>query len=333
MSRILLYLLIHFFLTAQATQVLFGVVHDDPSSFLATQVELGITAAFTEFNSLASAPCSRSLQLQPSSPSSGNAAAQVTALVSSGVVGFVGCTGDQAIEATAAVAQSSGIPFVGPVSGHSALRQPFVPNVLPIRGSQSDEGLALVQQLREGQGLQLFVLIYEQGYADLPAVEAISQACSSTGLELLSAAGYNSSNFTSDVVGVNLTLGSVLVQCSPFVPEAILVIAREGIAAEVILASRKVPSLSGSMFGILSVADTDGFTTLVGSDTTGLLFSQVSLLREIFSLEYLFTASSHVLFCIFSALAVCFRSTFHALMDRIFPPHIDRTFVSLKPLV
>eukprot|EP00906_Rhabdomonas_costata_P017194 RCo024790 len=264
----------HLKVPIQGTDIWLGTVHDDPGSSVAAEVERGIFAAFAEFNSLSpTSRCNRSLQLLTPSPSAGSVNTQVDSSISFGIVGFVGCTGNAAVEATAALAQNTGVPLFGPVSGLTALRHPFVPNVFPLRGSQVDEGIAIVQQLRVAQGLQLLALFFEEGYADPFAVEAISQSCKSTGLGLVATVSHNSSGLSDDSFGVNASLSSMLKQAYPFTPDAIVVIARDGITAKLVVAGGHV--LRKVVFGILSLLDFSGFFAQLGNTTSRLLLSQV----------------------------------------------------------
>ena len=266
--------------------VSFGIIHDDPTSFVASQTQLGILAAFTEFNRATSvaAVCPPVLELL-STPSAGsadanaNASVQASSLLASGVVGFLGCTGSNATQTLAQISSRKGVPLFGPgrATEAEALRWPFVPNVFVLGGLPSDQGIAIVQELRVRQGLQLLVLFQELGFAPPGAVEAIALACSSTGLPLLAIVSCNSSNGSNG----SAALGEALRQAQPFVPEAFIVLAGEGIAAQLVLAVRQSPLLGAARVGVLSVADVQGFSAVLAGDTTGLLLSQVWFFADV----------------------------------------------------
>ena len=252
---------------AATGSIVFGFLGDSDISE-AADVQAGIQLAFQEAGP-ALAVCNRSVSL--ATDSSATPQQRAEALLQLGVAGFVGSTGSISVNLSVEMARSQGVPVIAPLNGSHFLRSGSIgssANVIHLRASLLDQGIAMVQHLRRNLSLELISLLYDPWVCEQATVDGISAACAQTGLSLLAATPLSSS--------VTQSVATLLGASAPLVPQAVIMCSSSSTASAVVVKVRQLQALSSaSLLGVLTVDGLGTFVRDINNDTTGLVIPQV----------------------------------------------------------
>jgi ABC-type branched-subunit amino acid transport system substrate-binding protein len=251
-----------------ADTILFGQVAalEGPSAALGQAMRQGILAAFTEINTKGGV---NGRKLKLISRNDGydpdrSVVETVKLIYEDKVFALIGAVGTPTSIATAPIAASNDVPFIGPASGAEFLTTSEFQNVINIRARYSVEAETWVQHLTEDLHLTRIGIFYQDDSFGRDALAGVKAALDRRGLELAAEGTYERNT---------RAIGAAFRVIKRAEPEAIITIGTYGPCAEFI----KMAHRSGlnPTFVAVSFVSANALAKELGREGSGVIVSQV----------------------------------------------------------
>jgi len=237
-----------------------------PSSALGWGMRQGIRAAFAEINARGGVH-GRKLELisRDDGYDPDRSIVQTLKLLAEDkVFALIGAVGTPTSLVTVPIAKSQNVPFIGPFTGATFLRQADLPNVVNIRASYGAEAEAWIKHLTEDLHIKRIAIFYQDDSYGRDGLAGVKLALEKRGLELTAESTYERNT---KAVGLAMrTLRRVE-------PEAVVMVGTYAPCAEFIRLARH--SGFNPIFVNISFVGASALAKELGADGQGVVVSQV----------------------------------------------------------
>src|SRR5262249_61110756 len=103
---------------------------------------------------------------------------------------LVGEVGTPTSKAGQPITAEQGVPFIGPVTGASFLRDPSLTNVVNIRASYRQETEAWIEHLTTDLGLSRIAILYQDDSFGRAGLQGVMEALAKRGFDLVAESTY-----------------------------------------------------------------------------------------------------------------------------------------------
>lgn len=164
------------------------------------------------------------------------------------------------------ICQEAGVPFIAPSTGAEFLRKPHRDQVINLRSSYYHEMERLAQYLIDEQGLSEIACFYQNDGYGQAGLEGLERALGRRGLKLVSRGTYQrgTNAVTQGLAGVGIAA-----------PEAVVLVGAAQPCAAFIRAAKRNMQLRDAIFCNISSVDADSLFEALGTDSEGVIVSQV----------------------------------------------------------
>jgi ABC-type branched-subunit amino acid transport system substrate-binding protein len=248
--------------------ILFGQVAalEGPSAALGQAARQGLLAAFSELNGKGGVYGRR---LKLASRNDGydpdrSVVETIKLIYEDKVFALIGAVGTPTAMATAPIAASNDVPFIGPVSGAEYLRAPEFQNVVNIRASYAAEAEASIKHLTEDLRLTRIAIFYQDDAFGRDVLAGVKTHLDRRGLELAAEGTFERNT---------RAVGAALKVIRRAEPEAVILVGTYGPCAEFI----KMAHRSGftPTFSAVSFVGGNALAKELGSEGRGVIVSEV----------------------------------------------------------
>ncbi|QQP89700.1 ABC transporter substrate-binding protein [Skermanella sp. TT6] len=239
---------------------------DGPAKALGTGMREGLLAAFAEANA-AGGVKGRRIELVTADDGyepERSVAATRRLIEGDGVFALVGPVGTPTSKAAQPLAEAAGVPFVGPFTGASFLRDPKLSTVVNVRASYDEEAEAWVRHLTEDLGAARIAIFYQDDSFGQAGLAGVEKAMAKRGMEL-AARGTYARNTTA--------VKSALLDIRKAAPDAVVMVGAYAPSAEFIRLARKLKM--ETTFVNISFVGSDALARELGAEGAGVVVSQV----------------------------------------------------------
>ncbi len=237
-----------------------------PSSALGQGMRQGILAAFAEINARGGVH-GRKLELisRDDGYDPDRSMAQTTELIEQDkVFALIGAVGTPTTAATVPIAQTKGVPFIGPFSGAAFLRAPDLHNVVNIRASYAAEAEAWIKHLTEDLRVRSIAIFYQDDAFGRDGLAGVKAALDKRHMELTAEGTFERNT---------RAVGSALRTLKRTEPEAVVMVGTYGPCAEFIKLAHK--SGFDPIFVNISFVGASSLAKELGPEGKGVIVSQV----------------------------------------------------------
>jgi branched-chain amino acid transport system substrate-binding protein len=251
-----------------ADTIVFGqaAVLEGPASALGTGMKAGLTAAFEEANKKGGVH-GRKLKLN-SVDDGYEPAKSITAtkklIEEDKVFSLIGPVGTPTSAATQPIATAANVPFVGPFTGASFLRDPKLANVINVRASYDAETEAWVKHLTEDLKIKKIAIFYQDDAFGRAGLSGFKKAMEKRSMEIAAEGTYERNT---------VAVKSALLTLRRAEPEAVVMVGAYKPSAEFIKLSRQVGF--NPVFVNISFVGASALAQELGQDGEGVIVSQV----------------------------------------------------------
>jgi len=251
-----------------ADTIVFGqaAVLEGPASALGVGMRTGLQAAFDEVNAKGGVH-GRKLQLisENDGYEPDRAIAATKKLIEDNkVFALIGAVGTPTTAATVPIAQTKGVPFIGPFSGAAFLRAPDLHNVVNIRASYAAEAEAWIKHLTEDLRVRSIAIFYQDDAFGRDGLAGVKAALDKRHMELTAEGTFERNT---------RAVGSALRTLKRTEPEAVVMVGTYGPCAEFIKLAHK--SGFDPIFVNISFVGASSLAKELGPEGKGVIVSQV----------------------------------------------------------
>jgi branched-chain amino acid transport system substrate-binding protein len=251
-----------------ANRILFGqaAAMSGPSSALGQKMRQGILTAFAEVNRKGGVH-GRKLELvsRDDGYDPDRSVLQTVKLLGEDkVFALIGAVGTPTSLVTVPIAQAQNVPFIGPFTGASFLREPDLHNVVNIRASYSAEAEAWVKHLTEDRHVKRIAIFYQDDPYGRDGLAGVKSALEKRGMELVAEGTYERNT---------KAVGSALRTLKRAEPEAVVMVGTYAPCAEFIKLARQ--GGFNPVFVNISFVGANALAEELGRDGEGVIVSQV----------------------------------------------------------
>lgn len=251
-----------------ANRILFGqaAAMSGPSSALGQKMRQGILTAFAEINRKGGVH-GRKLELisrDDGYDPDRSVLQTVKLLEEDKVFALIGAVGTPTSLVTEPIAQAQNVPFIGPFTGASFLRDADLHNVVNIRASYSAEAEAWVKHLTEDRHVKRIAIFYQDDPYGRDGLAGVKSALEKRGMELVAEGTYERNT---------KAVGSALRTLKRAEPEAVVMVGTYAPCAEFIKLARQ--GGFNPVFVNISFVGANAFAEELGHDGEGVIVSQV----------------------------------------------------------
>jgi len=251
-----------------ADSILFGqaAVLEGPASALGQGMRAGILAAFDEVNAKGGVN-GRKLKLvsRDDGYEPGRTIGQTKKLIEEDkVFALIGPVGTPTSAAAQPIATAAQVPFIGPFTGASFLRNPKLDNVVNVRASYAAEAEAWVKHLTEDLKIRKIAIFYQDDAFGRTGLDGVLAALKKRGLALAAEAIYARNS---------VAVKTALIRLKRAEPEAVVMVGAYKPCAEFIRLARKVEF--NPVFVNISFVGASALAKELGPDGRGVVVSQV----------------------------------------------------------
>ncbi len=249
-------------------RIVFGqsAAFDGPAAALGLGMREGILAAFNEANATGGVN-RRKLELvsyddgyEPE-----RAIANTRKLIDvDGVFALIGEVGTPTSAAAQPIATAAGVPFIGPFTGASFLRDPALTNVVNVRGSYDQETEAWLEHLTNDLGLTKIAVLYQDDSFGRAGLSGVTKAMEKRGIKPVAEGTYER-----NTTAVKMALLGI----RKVEPEAVVMIGAYKPVAEFIKLARKLKM--DPVFVNISFVGSNALAKELGTDGDGVVITQV----------------------------------------------------------
>ena len=254
-------------------RIVFGqsAAFEGPSAALGVDMRDGILAAFNEAN-LDGGIEGRDLELisyndgyEPN-----RAIENTQRLVDQDqVFALIGEVGTPTSKAVQPIATEMGVPFIGPFTGASFLRDPSLDNVVNVRASYEQEAEAWIEYLTDELGLSRIAILYQDDSFGRSGLAGVLEALERRDLELVAEGTYRRNT---------TAIKTALLTIRKAEPDAVVIVGTYQPSAEFIKLAHKVRL--DSVFIAISFVGSHALARELGAAGQGVLVTQVVPLPE-----------------------------------------------------
>jgi len=251
-----------------ADAIVFGqaAVLEGPASALGIGMKAGLTAAFEEANKKGGIH-GRKLKLN-SVDDGYEPAKSITAtkklIEEDKVFSLIGPVGTPTSAATQPIATAANVPFVGPFTGASFLRDTKFENVINVRTSYDAETEAWVKHLTEDLKIKKIAIFYQDDAYGRAGLSGFKKAMDKRSMEIVGEGTYERNT---------IAVKSALLNLRRSEPEAVVMVGAYKPSAEFIKLSRQVGF--NPVFVNISFVGASALAQELGKDGEGVIVSQV----------------------------------------------------------
>jgi ABC-type branched-subunit amino acid transport system substrate-binding protein len=251
-----------------ADTIVFGqaAVLDGPASALGTGMKAGLTAAFEEVNKKGGVH-GRKLKLisVDDGYEPGKSIAATKKLIEEDkVFSLIGPVGTPTAAATQPIATAANVPYIGPFTGASFLRNTKFENVINVRASYDAETEAWVKHLTEDLKIKKIAIFYQDDAFGRAGLSGFKKAMEKRGMEIAAEGTYERNT---------VAVKSALLSLRRVEPEAVVMVGAYKPCAEFIKLSRGVGF--NPVFVNISFVGAGALAKELGSEGNGVIVSQV----------------------------------------------------------
>jgi ABC-type branched-subunit amino acid transport system substrate-binding protein len=251
-----------------ADRILFGqtAALSGPSSALGLKMRQGILAAFAEVNGKGGVH-GRKLELisRDDGYDPDRSVLQTVKLIDENqVFALIGAVGTPTSLVTVPIAKEKNVPFIGPFTGASFLREPGLRNVVNIRASYGAEAEAWVKHLTEDRHIKRIAIFYQDDSYGRDGLAGLKLALQKRGMELVAEGTYERNT---------KAVGSALRTLKRAEPEAVVMVGTYAPCAEFIKLARQ--GGFNPVFVNISFVGANALAEELGSKGEGVIVSQV----------------------------------------------------------
>ncbi|WP_316175799.1 MULTISPECIES: ABC transporter substrate-binding protein [unclassified Bradyrhizobium] len=248
--------------------IMFGQVAalEGPSAALGQAARQGLLAAFNELNAKGGVYGRR---LKLASRNDGydpdrSVVETIKLIYEDKVFALIGAVGTPTAMATAPIAASNDVPFIGPISGAEFLRAPEFQNVVNIRASYAAEAEATIKYLTEELHLTRIAIFYQDDSFGRDVLAGVKTHLDRRGLELAAEGTFERNT---------RAVGAALKVIRRAEPEAVILVGTYGPCAEFI----KMAHRSGfnPTFSAVSFVGGNALAKELGPEGRGVIVSEV----------------------------------------------------------
>lgn len=248
--------------------IMFGQVAalEGPSAALGQAARQGLLAAFNELNAKGGVYGRR---LKLASRNDGydpdrSVVETIKLIYEDKVFALIGAVGTPTAMATAPIAASNDVPFIGPISGAEFLRAPEFQNVVNIRASYAAEAEATIKYLTEELHLTRIAIFYQDDSFGRDVLAGVKTHLDRRGLELAAEGTFEPNT---------RAVGAALKVIRRAEPEAVILVGTYGPCAEFI----KMAHRSGfnPTFSAVSFVGGNALAKELGPEGRGVIVSEV----------------------------------------------------------
>jgi branched-chain amino acid transport system substrate-binding protein len=248
--------------------IMFGQVAalEGPSAALGQAARQGLLAAFNELNAKGGVYGRR---LKLASRNDGydpdrSVVETIKLIYEDKVFALIGAVGTPTAMATAPIAASNDVPFIGPISGAEFLRAPEFQNVVNIRASYAAEAEASIKYLTEELHLNRIAIFYQDDSFGRDVLAGVKTHLDRRGLELAAEGTFERNT---------RAVGAALKVIRRAEPEAVIMVGTYGPCAEFI----KMAHRSGfnPTFTAVSFVGGNALAKELGPEGRGVIVSEV----------------------------------------------------------
>ena len=250
------------------TKILFGqsAAFKGPAAALGIGMRDGIEAAFNEANTKGGIH-GRSLELvtyndgyEPE-----KAIANTNRLIHEDkVFALIGEVGTPTSKAVQPIATELNIPFLGPFTGASFLRNPSFDNIINVRASYDQETEAWIERLTKDLGLSRIAILYQDDSFGRAGLAGVTKALERRGMQLVSEGTYKRNTTAVKRAVLAIRKGQ---------PEAVVMVGAYKPCAEFIKVARSIGM--DPVFVNISFVGSKALAAELGSDGSGVVVTQV----------------------------------------------------------
>ena len=235
---------------------------------LGEDMQAGLRAAFATRNELGGIHGRRlDLETLDDRFSSERSGAATRALIEEHhVFALIGQVGTHTSRSAARVCESSGVPFIAPLSGAAFLRRPDLARIVNLRADFDQEMERLVQYLVDSQGYTNIACFYENDGHGKAGLAGVERALKQRGLQL-SSVGFVRRNTTA-VTRALASIGSTA-------PDAVVMVASHRAAAAFVRSAKRTTEMQDTVFCMDSTTDITRLASTLGREAEGCIASQV----------------------------------------------------------
>ena len=248
--------------------ILFGQVAalEGPSAALGQAARQGLLAAFNELNAKGGVYGRR---LKLASRNDGydpdrSVVETIKLIYEDKVFALIGAVGTPTSIATAPIAASNDVPFIGPVSGAEFLRTPDFQNIVNIRASYAAEAEASIKHLTEELRLTRIAIFYQDDAFGRDVLAGVKTHLDRRGLELAAEGTFERNT---------RAVGAALKVIRRAEPEAVILVGTYGPCAEFIKMSHR--SGFNPTFTAVSFVGANALAKELGAEGRGVIVSEV----------------------------------------------------------
>jgi branched-chain amino acid transport system substrate-binding protein len=237
-----------------------------PASALGLGMREGILAAFYEANASGGVKGRRlELASRDDGYEPGSAIENTNRLINvDQVFALVGEVGTPTSAASQPIATDAHVPFIGPLTGASFLRNPALDNVINVRASYDQETEAWIEHLTTDLGISRIALLYQDDSFGLAGRSGVIKALEKRSMKLV-AEGTYMRNTTA--------VKSALLAIREAKPQAVAMVGAYKPCAEFIKLARKFGP--DAVFVNISFVDSNALAKDLGRDGEGVVITQV----------------------------------------------------------
>ncbi len=248
--------------------ILFGQVAalEGPSAALGQAARQGLLAAFSELNARGGVYGRR---LKLASRNDGydpdrSVVETIKLIYEDKVFALIGAVGTPTAIATAPIAASNDVPFIGPISGAEFLRAPEFQNIVNIRASYAAEAEVSIKHLTEELHLTRIAIFYQDDAFGRDVLAGVKTYLDRRGLELAAEGTFERNT---------RAVGAALKVIRRAEPEAVILVGTYGPCAEFI----KLAHRSGfnPTFTAVSFVSGNALAKELGAEARGVIVSEV----------------------------------------------------------
>ncbi len=248
--------------------ILFGQVAalEGPSAALGQAARQGLLAAFSELNARGGIYGRR---LKLASRNDGydpdrSVVETIKLIYEDKVFALIGAVGTPTAIATAPIAASNDVPFIGPISGAEFLRAPEFQNIVNIRASYAAEAEVSIKHLTEELHLTRIAIFYQDDAFGRDVLAGVKTYLDRRGLELAAEGTFERNT---------RAVGAALKVIRRAEPEAVILVGTYGPCAEFI----KLAHRSGfnPTFTAVSFVSGNALAKELGAEARGVIVSEV----------------------------------------------------------
>jgi len=190
---------------------------------------------------------------------------QTKQLIDEGVFALLGYVGTPTAKAAVPIAETAGVPFIGPFTGAEFLRNPVKHYVINCRASYFDETEAIIKHLAEDQGVTRIACFYQNDSYGQAGLEGVNRALKKREMALVAEGTYERNT---------LAVKGALARIRSADPEAVVMIGAYAPCSEFIKLAKKI-GMGEVKFWNISFVGTKALQKDLAEAGEGVIISQV----------------------------------------------------------